>query len=47
MSKIIKKEISDEKYLFYCWLAVNCNKKRIRKKAGDIVDYQIHEYMYW
>jgi hypothetical protein len=47
MSKFIKKEISCDKYLFYCWLSMGSKSKRIRKKATNIVDYQIHEYLYW
>ena len=45
MSKIIKKELSCDKYLFYCWLSTGSKRKRIRKKAESIVKYQIDNYL--
>lgn len=46
MSKFVKKELKCNKYTFYCNLAINSKSKRIKKKACNIVEYQIDNYFY-
>lgn len=44
MSKFVKKELDDSKYLFYCNLSVYGKSKRIIEKATKIVNHQIENY---